>query len=270
MNELRIFDNSEFGKVRATTRDGEPWFVAADVCRALDIVQNRNAVARLDNDEKGVCLMDTLGGAQEMSIVNEPGLYSLILSSRKPQAKAFKRWITHEVIPSIRKTGGYIAGESNMSEAELIQAAMTVLQNKVKMQAEKIESQATTVKLLDKENSMLAEKFKRWDKREFIYAAINRYGACIRYCPPHSRIGAAWNEYNHELYAVAHIRLRTRFAIRKKKAKNKSRVRLMDCFNNEKELATGVAVIVAMCRRKNVDISDLLEHIDYVENAAIA
>lgn len=88
------------------TLEGEPWFVAADVCRALGIGNSRDATARLDDDEKGVVSTDTLGGKQELTIVNEPGLYALVLSSRKPEAKAFKRWITHEVIPSIRKTGG--------------------------------------------------------------------------------------------------------------------------------------------------------------------
>lgn len=83
--------------------DGEPWFVAADVCRALGIGDSRTATARLDDDEKDAVLIRTLGGEQKMTIVNEPGLYTLVLSSRKPEAKAFKRWITHEVI---RKTGG--------------------------------------------------------------------------------------------------------------------------------------------------------------------
>lgn len=89
-------------------RSGEPWFVAADVCRALEIKNNRDALSRLDQDEKGVALIDTPGGKQELTIVNEAGLYSLVLGSRKPEAKAFKRWITHEVIPTIRKTGGYV------------------------------------------------------------------------------------------------------------------------------------------------------------------
>lgn len=88
-------------------KDGEPWFVAADVCRALGIGNSRDATARLDSDEKGVVLTDTLGGQQKLGIVNEPGLYTLVLGSRKPQAKEFKRWITHEVIPSIRKHGAY-------------------------------------------------------------------------------------------------------------------------------------------------------------------
>ena len=100
--------------MRAVTLDGEPWFVAADVCRALGLGNSSMAVSKLDDDEKGVITSDTLGGKQEMSTINEPGLYSLILRSRKPEAKAFKRWITHEVIPAIRKTGGYIAGQETM------------------------------------------------------------------------------------------------------------------------------------------------------------
>lgn len=111
-NELQIFENNQFGQVRAIMKDGEPWFVAADVCRALEIANNRDALTRLEQDEKGVALTDTPGGTQEVTIVNEPGLYALVLGSRKPEAKAFKRWVTHEVIPSIRKTGAYMTPET--------------------------------------------------------------------------------------------------------------------------------------------------------------
>ena len=106
-NELIVFQNEEFGSVRTINRNGEPWFVAADVCNALDLGDVHVAMRRLDDDEKDRFLTPTLGGVQEMSYVNEPGLYSLVLGSRKPEAKEFKRWITHEVIPTIRKTGSY-------------------------------------------------------------------------------------------------------------------------------------------------------------------
>ena len=107
-NGIQVFENNDFGKVRVVERNGEPWFVAADVCRALDVVNSRDAVARLDTDEKNtVVLTDGTPGNPQKTVVNEPGLYTLILGSRKPEAKAFKRWITHEVIPSIRKTGTY-------------------------------------------------------------------------------------------------------------------------------------------------------------------
>lgn len=105
MNELQIFNNPEFGEIRVIQIDGEPWFVAADVCRALDISNPTDAIKRLDDDERA---RFNLGHPMnETNCVNEPGLYSLVLGSRKPEAKAFKRWITHEVLPSIRKTGSY-------------------------------------------------------------------------------------------------------------------------------------------------------------------
>jgi len=112
MNELKNFHSSEFGEIRTLFKDGQPWFVAVDVCRALEISNSRDATARLDADEKGVVLTDTLGGKQQMQIVNEAGLYTLILGSRKPEAKAFKRWITHEVIPAIRQHGAYMTPET--------------------------------------------------------------------------------------------------------------------------------------------------------------
>lgn len=107
MKQMQVFNNAEFGEVRTVTQNGEPWFVAADVCKALEIANNRDALGRLDGDEKGVVSTDTLGGKQSVTIINEPGLYALVLGSRKPEAKVFKRWITHEVIPSIRKHGMY-------------------------------------------------------------------------------------------------------------------------------------------------------------------
>ena len=91
---------------------GQPWFVAADVCAALDLPDTHKAIARLDDDEKGRNSIPTPGGQQDMSVVNESGLYNLVLGSRKPEAKRFKRWITHEVLPSIRKTGTYTSAMS--------------------------------------------------------------------------------------------------------------------------------------------------------------
>ena len=109
MNELKIFENEQFGTIRTIEQNGEPWFLAADVCRALDIGNPTQALTRLDDDE--VALISNEGG-RETNFVGETGLYSLVLGSRKPEAKAFKRWITHEVIPSIRKHGAYMTPET--------------------------------------------------------------------------------------------------------------------------------------------------------------
>lgn len=109
MNEISVF-NFQNKNVRVVTDDnGEPWFVAKDVCNVLEIKNSRDTLNKcLDADEKGVDTIYTPGGNQEMAIVSEAGLYSLIIRSRKPEAKAFKRWVTHEVLPSIRKHGAYV------------------------------------------------------------------------------------------------------------------------------------------------------------------
>ncbi|MBR1806192.1 MAG: phage antirepressor [Selenomonadaceae bacterium] len=108
MNELQIFNNDEFGQVRIVEIDGEPWFVAADVCRVLEIGNPSQALTRLDDDEKGIISINTRGGEQPMCVVNESGLYALVLKSRKPDAKRFRKWLTSEVVPSIRKNGIYL------------------------------------------------------------------------------------------------------------------------------------------------------------------
>lgn len=99
-NNMQIFQNEKFGKIRTLNLNGEPWFAAVDVCIALDLSNPTIVVSRLDEDERAKF---NLGRQGDATIVNEPGLYTLILSSLKPEAKAFKRWIAHEVIPSIRK-----------------------------------------------------------------------------------------------------------------------------------------------------------------------
>lgn len=103
-----VYENMQ---VRTVDQNNAIWFVAKDVCDVLDIKNSHDAMNRLDDDEKATSVLPTQFGNKEMNLVNEPGLYSLILTSRKPEAKQFKRWITHEVLPTIRKTGGYVANE---------------------------------------------------------------------------------------------------------------------------------------------------------------
>lgn len=133
MNEIvKVYKNSP---VRIVEKGGEPWFVAKDVCDILALGNPRSSIALLDEDERGVHSMDTPSGKQEMGIISEAGLYSLILRSRKPEAKAFKRWVTHEVLPSIRKTGAYLSpGMSN----EQVKALVATLEEEMyrRIQAE--------------------------------------------------------------------------------------------------------------------------------------
>lgn len=108
-NEIQVFNYND-REVRTVQKDGELWSVLKDVCAILGIGNNRMASDRLDADEKGVSQIDTLGGKQEMTVINESGLYNVILRSDKPEAKPFRKWVTSEVLPAIRKNGGYIAG----------------------------------------------------------------------------------------------------------------------------------------------------------------
>ena len=133
MNDIKIFENPEFGSVRTTEVNGEPYFVGKDVAEILGYSNTRDALARhVDDEDKGVVKCDTLGGTQELTIINESGLYSLILSSKLPSAKQFKRWVTSEVLPSIRKTGAYAAPDTSSRNRSKSVDAM-LLNAKVRM-----------------------------------------------------------------------------------------------------------------------------------------
>lgn len=127
MNELTVFDNVEFGSIRTAIIDEEPWFVGKDVAAALGYKDTVNAVkARVDEEDKRGWRFATPGGTQEMVIINESGMYSLVMSSKLPSAKAFKRWVTSEILPSIRKTGGYQQRALTPNEMFMLQAQINV------------------------------------------------------------------------------------------------------------------------------------------------
>ncbi len=111
MNNLQIFNNPEFGEIRAIEKDGEPWFVLKDVCDTLGLSSSHKVAERLEKDERNqIPVIDSMGRQQDTIIINEYGLYKVIFRSDKPKAKPFTNWVTHEVLPSIRKTGGYQMG----------------------------------------------------------------------------------------------------------------------------------------------------------------
>ncbi|NYZ70228.1 Bro-N domain-containing protein, partial [Endozoicomonas sp. SM1973] len=118
------FNNSS---IRVIDKAGEPWFVAKDIAEALEYPTAYKMTRSLDADEKDAQIVGTLGGNQEVTVINESGLYSAILKSRKPEAKTFKKWVTKEVLPSIRKNGGYIAGQENDSPEMVMAKALLVV-----------------------------------------------------------------------------------------------------------------------------------------------
>ena len=135
---VKQFSNEQFGELRVVQDEqGEPWFVAKDVCDALGLGRQHDSTRYLDDDEKGEGLVNTSSGVQTMVTVNEPGLYRLILKSRKPEAKAFQRWVTHEVLPAIRRDGGYMVARDETPE-ETMARALLIAQSTIDRQTAQI------------------------------------------------------------------------------------------------------------------------------------
>lgn len=156
MNELQIFNSSEFGEIRTIAKDGEPMFCLADVCKALGLTQPSKVKERLN--EKGVNSIPTLtaGGEQKLLYINESNLYKTIFQSRKESAERFTEWVTSEVLPSIRKNGGYIAGQETLSDEELMAKALLVAQNKIIERDRLIEQQKAKIEA-DKPKTIFAD-----------------------------------------------------------------------------------------------------------------
>lgn len=134
------FNSDQFGQLRVVQNDdGLPVFVAKDVCNILGITNYRDAVARLDDDERVSVIVDTLGGKQHTNGITESGLYKLIMVSRKDEAKPFQRWVTHEVLPSIRKKGGYIAAAADETPEQIMARAVLLAQDTIARQKAQIE-----------------------------------------------------------------------------------------------------------------------------------
>ena len=148
--QIQIFNNAEFGEIRSMEINGEPWFVGKDVAAALGYSNQRDAIYKhVDSEDKGVAFCDTLGGNQKLSIINESGLYSLILGSKLEGAKRFKRWVTSEVLPAIRKTGAYAV---NSRAAEIKMRELRV--KEMNAQARLINAQVRQLKMLGKERGV--------------------------------------------------------------------------------------------------------------------
>lgn len=203
MANIQVFEYQN-NKVRTVDMNGEAWFVLKDVCAVLGINNNRMAADRLDDDEKGVSLIDTLGGKQEMVIVNESGLYHVILRSDKPEAAPFRRWVTNDVLPAIRKTGSYNAPQ--LTRSQLLATALIAAHEELEEKDKRIKLlTADTERMKPKEifsdavstsqNSILVGELAKLLKQNGIeigekrlYAWMRENGYLIK------RKGADWNK----------------------------------------------------------------------------
>lgn len=144
-NEVRAFVSARFGTIRALSVDDDPWFVAKDVCDALDLSNPSVAVSALDDDERAKF---NLGRQGETNIISEPGLYKLVMRSRKPEAKAFQRWVTHEVLPALRRDGAYVASDGTEDDATLMARALIAANRTIEANRRALEQQRERIAVL--------------------------------------------------------------------------------------------------------------------------
>ncbi|WP_143476954.1 phage antirepressor [Clostridioides difficile] len=160
MNNLQIFKNNTFGEIRVIEIKEEPWFVGKDIAEKLGYKDTSDALKRhVDDEDKGVGEIPTPGGNQNMRLINESGLYSLILSSKLSSAKTFKRWVTNEILPSIRKTGGYIHTTEDMTDDEIMARALQVAQRKIESKNRELEEKNRFInQIASSKNSLLVRE----------------------------------------------------------------------------------------------------------------
>lgn len=190
MKELKIFKNEKLGlEVRAIEIEGEGWLVGKDIANALGYKNSSKALKdHVDEEDKGITKCDTLGGKQNLVVINESGFYSLILRSDMPKAKQFKRWVTSEVLPQIRKTGGYIPVEEEESEQDILAKALVIAQNTLKKKDELLKAKDKELEsknrflnqLAASENSLLVREVAKVASKENIVIGEKRLWAKLR------------------------------------------------------------------------------------------
>lgn len=185
MSEIKIFENPEFGKLRTLEKDGEMWFVGKDVAVALGYQDPAKAIKQhVHEEDKGVGETPTPRGSQHATVINESGLYALVFGSKLESAKRFKRWVTSEVLPSIRKTGGYIAGQETMSDADLMAKALLVAQRQIEQRDKQITEMQPKVLFADSvsasSTSILIGELAKILKQNGIQTGQNKLFAWMR------------------------------------------------------------------------------------------
>ena len=246
-NELKIFENSEFGSVRVIVVDSEPWLVGKDVALALGYSNPQKALRdHVDDEDKTVNDSFTVNGTMG-TLINESGLFSLALSSKLPSAKKFKRWVTSEVLTSIRKHGGYLYGQEQMTDEEMLCASLLFAQKKIEDRDRKIAS-------LEKEKALLTKEVLSWRDEPLLNALVRKYAheACG------GNFACGWKSLFKELLYQHGINLESRKAQFKLHNPDKGAGATYK-FLKQSEMPLAFSSITALCEKRGVDISALLE-----------
>ena len=250
-NEIKIFENEEFGSIRTLEINGKPYFVGKDVTDILGYQNGSRDINRhVDEDDREKVMIFDGNQDKESIIINESGLYSLILSSKLPTAKKFKRWVTSEILPSIRKTGGYLAN-SDMMVSTYFGNLPPEQQTLVKGLFDNIIAQQTKIDTLTTTNEVLTTDILSWADRPLVNALVRRYAgyACD------GNFASAWIEFKKELLYKYSININSRITAYINK--NGKKPHTLDVITDD-EVLSALKTIVSLCENKNIDISDLL------------
>ena len=249
---IRTFTNDNLGNIRILIDNDEIWFVAIDVCKCLEINNSRQAILRLDTDEKKSLHIENSGaGNPNKTIVNEAGLYNLILSSRKPEAKEFKRWITHEVIPSIRKYGAYMTPET--IEKVLYNPEFIInLASKLKAEQEKNEVLTKENKALLTENDVLSGEIQTYDSRKILNALIR----ALTFRNYNGDYSYAWNSFYKQL------KYKYGYDLKIRKGKSKDNTQPLITYLRDDEVGKAASLAAAMCKEAGLDLDMIINSVN--------
>lgn len=253
-NNIQLFKNEEFGEIRSLIINDEPWFVGKDVAEILGYAKPRNAIAtHVDyEDKKDAPIQGDLGGQQNMTIINESGLYSLILKSKLPSAKKFKRWVTSEVLPTIRKHGAYATDEV-MDEIISNPEFGIKLLSELKEEREKRKQLESDNSKLSIENRLLQGETFSWANRNLINALVRLYGSKT------TGFGDAWVEFKKNILYKYSININSRITNYRNKTGKKTKPKTLEMLHDD-EISDAIKTILTMCKDINIDTSEIIKH----------
>lgn len=250
-NEIEIFENEEFGKVRTAEIDGKVLFCGSDIAKALGYVRPADAIS---SHCKGVCILPTpsAGGVQNTKFITEGDVYRLITHSKLPSAEKFEHWVFDKVLPTIRKTGGYIAN-SELMVTTYFGNLPVEQQTLVKGLFDNIIAQQNKIDTLTTTNEVLTTDILSWADRPLVNALVRRYAgyACD------GNFGSAWIEFKKELFYKYSININARITAYLNKTGKKTKPKTLDMISDD-EVLSALKTIVSLCDTKKIDISDLL------------
>lgn len=257
---LMEYTNDLFGSIKVVIQNGEPWFVGKEIAEKLGYTNPSKAL--IDHvDESDKRNNDPLMPLSQCAgwLINEPGLYSLIMSSKLPSAALFKRWVMKDVLPSIRKTGGYIHHAEEMSDMEIIHNALKIAERVIKQRDAQAAADKKKIEDLTNRVNMLENDVFKWDARKFITSVIRKYAGSLKHLEDYTYQSAyAWKVFRSEMNSTCGVNVASRLTNAKQNGKN---VSTLDCLD-ENELVAGARMMIGFCRKHHIDISDEILHVD--------